>query len=476
MMKPDCDILYLLPFSADPLNLAFKSFKQEMEELGATVCFISFEREQSNRVEGILDFIDLSRNQRENTNLTQEIQRLENKYNFSLRHILYAHRAQRNKIKNPDVSSDYDSTHYIQNFLSLEKLVIDIDPKLILRNQGTMAEFYFADRVAEYHDIPQATQVFEFFDRIVFFDRLYNDAADLHKVELDPNISTRDTEDFISNQTDPQSSIEKDTYARFEMEENRTNSRNSSRIKKLLQDPTVGTSFVTRKVSNRIESVSNRIESQTMRNIPLLSKLLKSSLYTKNLEANYILLPLHKPLESTQIFRSHPFIETNHLIRFISRNLPYGTKLYVREHPNNRRLYSYTELKRYSRIPHVRIVDPRINIHEVIRDSRAVIAMNNTTGYESLMNAKPVVCLSPSPYASFSESVHVSNQHNLDTAISTAVYSDVEMSKVTEFIYDMLRHSIDIPMGNPLYRRSLSTQKVGQEYAKAVDKLVSSIN
>jgi hypothetical protein len=429
-----------------------------MEELGVSVCFVSFEQDQSNRIQGLFDFIDMPLNQNQNTNIDQEVKRLEVQYAFTLTHILHPHIIQRSS------SDRHDETHYIQNFLNLENIVSQLNPELILRSQGTMPEFYFADRLAEYHEIPQATQVSEFFGRDVFFKRLYNDTADLHEVEFNSNVSIEDAENFISDQINSHRLTEQNIYSRFELDNNEVNEQNYSRFRKLLQDPIAGVRFI-----------RNKIKSQSRTNIPLVSNSLKKSLYTKHLKSKYILLTLHKPGESTEVWRAHPFVDTDNLVRFVSRNLPHGTRLYVREHPNNRRLYSYTELRKYSDLPNVRVLDPRIDIHKAIENSECVMCMNNTTGYESLMNAKPVISLSPSPYASFSESVYVSNQYNLDTAIAKAMDSNIQLSRVTKFIRNMLRYSIDIPMGSTLYRQSLSSEKVGREYAKAVYDLYSSV-
>jgi CDP-glycerol glycerophosphotransferase (TagB/SpsB family) len=147
--------------------------------------------------------------------------------------------------------------------------------------------------------------------------------------------------------------------------------------------------------------------------------------------------------------------------------------LCVREHPYFRGDYSADFVRQLSKVPNVCVISPEIDVHDILRESTAVIVNNNTTGYEALIHQKPVIAFSPSPYTNHSDVFHVENPHNADQKISQAVGHNVDEEKTLEFLTEMFKRSVSLSTSNKIHPADSSEAKtMGKEYAKAVNRLI----
>ena len=112
--------------------------------------------------------------------------------------------------------------------------------------------------------------------------------------------------------------------------------------------------------------------------------------------------------------RSMPYVNQTALIEMLSRVLPYGYTLYVREHPHWPKTYPYSYLKKCKAYPNVRLLSPNISIHDVLRGSRGVIVYNSNTAIEALMHGKPVLSFASNLYYKLHPAViHCTNLYGL---------------------------------------------------------------
>jgi len=107
----------------------------------------------------------------------------------------------------------------------------------------------------------------------------------------------------------------------------------------------------------------------------------------------YILFPLNmKPESSTSVLARH-YCDDIAVIKNIAFNLPMGCKLYVKEHfvnAGNLPLKFYKELKK---IPNLRLLSSNTNTRELIQNSKALIVLTSTMGFEALLMHKKVIVL-----------------------------------------------------------------------------------
>lgn len=107
----------------------------------------------------------------------------------------------------------------------------------------------------------------------------------------------------------------------------------------------------------------------------------------------YYLFPLNMQPEASTLIHSEWNVDVPTTIRNISCCLPVGCYLYVKEHTSafgRRSLRFYNEIKTYQ---NVRLLGPWENTDSLILNSKGVILLSSTMGWEALLHHKPVYAL-----------------------------------------------------------------------------------
>lgn len=157
---------------------------------------------------------------------------------------------------------------------------------------------------------------------------------------------------------------------------------------------------------------------------------------------NYVFYPLQYFRESRVTMRAPPFYNQVWLIEYLSRSLPPGYELVVKDHPQQLGalpLSNVRAIKRYATA-----VAPGIPAREVVEHADAVVTLNNTVGYESVMYGKPVVTLGDAFYSGAGYTNDVSDINRLHEEIHQAVRSDgLTENEVIEFAHGIIESSYD---------------------------------
>jgi hypothetical protein len=104
----------------------------------------------------------------------------------------------------------------------------------------------------------------------------------------------------------------------------------------------------------------------------------------------FYLYPLHyHPEASTSVCARH-YINEAEVIRNIAFNMPMGTYLYVKEHRSAVGLPPLSFYRDLAKLPNVRLLDPDLNARSLIAQSKGVITLTSTVGYEAIILGKPV--------------------------------------------------------------------------------------
>jgi len=155
--------------------------------------------------------------------------------------------------------------------------------------------------------------------------------------------------------------------------------------------------------------------------------------------------PLHYPIESTLMIRARPFVYQEWLVEYITRSIPQGYMLYVKEHPYSPGNFPTGFVRRLSKIPNVRWLRPEVNSYEVIQKASAVIVINSTAGFEALLCGRPVVTLAPSYYADRGVTIDVRDLSRLPEALARAVGFTPDREVVVRLVARMREASYDGP-------------------------------
>ncbi len=112
----------------------------------------------------------------------------------------------------------------------------------------------------------------------------------------------------------------------------------------------------------------------------------------------YVYFPLHMPYDLQILVRAPQFFKQEYVVEMISRALPQGLNLLIKEHPVSIGWYPFGMMRRLAKLPNVLILHPSVSSHEVIRGAEAVITINSKVGFEALAYYKPVITLGASFY------------------------------------------------------------------------------
>lgn len=143
--------------------------------------------------------------------------------------------------------------------------------------------------------------------------------------------------------------------------------------------------------------------------------------YTEpNFAEKYIFFPLHYPYDSQLIIRAIPFLSQEFLVEILSRYLPYGYKLYVKEHPAALGYFSVKMLEYISKLPNVILIPPETNPYDLNKNAAMVCVINSTAGFEALMYQKPVITFGSSFYRGKGITLDVENLYDIPKIINKA--------------------------------------------------------
>lgn len=111
-------------------------------------------------------------------------------------------------------------------------------------------------------------------------------------------------------------------------------------------------------------------------------------------DERFILYPLHTSPEAALLGTYPEMADQFGLIKNISMNLPYGVKLYIKEHPfaDLGLGLDYGFYRRTSTLPNVRIIRGDARLDTLMGDRRclAVVVLNSTLGLDAAIKRKPV--------------------------------------------------------------------------------------
>jgi hypothetical protein len=154
--------------------------------------------------------------------------------------------------------------------------------------------------------------------------------------------------------------------------------------------------------------------------------------------SQYVFYPIQYYLESRVAMRAPAFFEQSWLIEFLSRSVPVGHDLIVKDHPQRMGALPKKAVDTISE--YATPISPSVSAHDVIQNASAVVTLNNTVGYESVMYGKPVISLGESIYDAYT--TKVGDINTLDERIATAIDSGgLDESEVIEFTNGLLNGS-----------------------------------
>lgn len=143
-----------------------------------------------------------------------------------------------------------------------------------------------------------------------------------------------------------------------------------------------------------------------------------------NFSDKYILFPLHLQPEASTLILSKFYVNQLEVIRNISKVLPVDVSLYVKEHPAAYGKHSIGFYKCLLEIHNVKLIAPDVDTKKMIVNSKGVIVLSGTMGWEAMLLGVPVYVLGNVFYDNFKNLIKVSGFQELGNKIKTSFISD----------------------------------------------------
>ncbi|MBZ9577545.1 hypothetical protein KJA13_00695 [Patescibacteria group bacterium] len=414
-------------------NLAQEFHKKGYQSCVLTGCYEEY-RQLKNQQIYCLYLNNLIRILNKIKNIEEKASQIEKKYNIpSLNNFIFTEKCYCGEKDN------YLIKKAIICFEVLEKLLMNLQPKCVIQNQGGEIHRRVLHMIARKRGIPVI-----YFGESFFPDKMllhsdemntlteyknipWDEVTDNQKREIEKHI-----EDFVSQKS----------IFRYFFFKKRT----------LIEFFRIFLGYVkNREFRNLRIALRTKFKWYIIDNF---NKLFSVFLYQDYLkDEKFIYFPLHVPDDSQITIRNPQFYDQASLALYIAKMIPFGYKLYVKEHPGS--LISVRDKRRLNKENSIVLLNPRINSHLVIEKSKAIVIINSTVGFEALHYSKPVIVLGNWNLKGKGITIDVDNIFNLDKAIKFALETRVNPEKIKAFLFSLkesmyegsiLKKNIDYPL------------------------------
>jgi len=133
------------------------------------------------------------------------------------------------------------------------------------------------------------------------------------------------------------------------------------------------------------------------------------TLYSPVRDENFIFYPMHYIDDAQIVIRAPHYYNQFALIEILANALPFGYKLYVKEHPSLIGCFPFRQMRDLiKKCKNIRIINPLCHPHNLIKRAKAVATINSTTGFEAILFRKPLLVFGKAWYrdAGFSTNVY----------------------------------------------------------------------
>jgi hypothetical protein len=162
-------------------------------------------------------------------------------------------------------------------------------------------------------------------------------------------------------------------------------------------------------------------------------------------DERFIFYPIHYIDDAQIVIRAPHYYDQFALMEIMAKALPYGFKLYVKEHPSLIGCFPFEAMWRLKkRCSNVRIIHPLYHPHKLIKKASAVATINSTAGFEAIIFKKPLLVFGKAFYRGAGLSTDVGELHDLPAKIAAALTSPVPSDeRVIQFLATLKRYSFD---------------------------------
>jgi hypothetical protein len=263
---------------------------------------------------------------------------------------------------------------------------------------------------------------------------------------------------------------------------NNTKSNKTSVLRDTRQDlkPKINYKGFSKTLKSILKSIKDEDESGSSLRFKFKQKLLpkinyyKSSGLYKTIDLKsekYFYFPLHVTYDSSLTSMAEPYVNQFYLIELVHRLLPYGYKLFIKEHPAALGTTPYKYLKQISKLKDVVILPISYNSHEIISYASVIIVINSTVGVEALYYEKPVITFGNNFYTGQGVTIDIRDLHETAEKINFALNFKPDKERIMEMFCRVYRDSY--PVNQLELMRSFNNDTINDTYTSSVSEQIS---
>ena len=399
--------------------------------------------------------------------LIAEAKRIEKEYEFTFKQAWFPDILQTSKNQNGrkiNVPEDElnDMEPLVKKFLYLEKLIQSEQIDVIFSDASPEVEMEFGRAIGLKYNIP-VLKAYEgsFLGRMVLLKHGKFGEDKLLEANVNTNYTFDDAEKFLN---DYKHNKGQPSYVGVE----------KLRYKKSIAEKAI---VKLKNEKHKIILIPFKFFYRMLFDLWLLfeSSILKQTLYNRfEPDKPYLFFGFHLNQESTMGLRSLPYINQTVLVEILSRVLPYGYTLYVREHPHWPKRFPYIYLKKCNTYPNVRLLSPKISIHNILKNSSGVLVYNSNTGIEALIYGKPVLSFASNIYYKHHPAVlYCADIYETSKMLVQLINTKVGKKDTIKYLQKLHQVSIDFNIGSDLF---LSEDDSKEKAIKFVQLMIKGIN
>jgi len=150
----------------------------------------------------------------------------------------------------------------------------------------------------------------------------------------------------------------------------------------------------------------------------------------------FIYFTLHSEPERALLFPAPFYMNQLSVIQNISKSIPIGYKLYVKEHPTQR-IFGWREKKWYeelTKLPNVTIIHPNVSNEKLLKKCSLVISIGGTVGLEGSFFNKPSIVFADVIYSMIKSVIKIENVSELPKIISSSLKIQVDINDLNKYI------------------------------------------
>lgn len=199
--------------------------------------------------------------------------------------------------------------------------------------------------------------------------------------------------------------------------------------------------------------------------------LAETTLLSRNIrsERPYVYFPLHVQPEFTTEVRAPFFTNQIALIESISKSLPVGYELFVKEHPGMKGERALSDYRALNKMFNVRLLSPSVDSHDLIRRCAAVLTITGSSAWEAILYEKPVIAFGPLYYGFSGLAYRCESLADLPAILSDAMFRFVpNRAHLLKFVAAFLATAHHVQWGDPVRQPEITKRHNTEKIADAL--------